>query len=161
MSDVNDSHDTNEDVFDLEQFDGDFAATEYDENAGGEGLPDGRYQMVVESVKLERSKAGNAMLLWQMRVMGPRYAGKRYWHRNMLITSQNLKWLKRDVYTAGVRIEKVSELPARLEEFRDILLEVQLKTKGDNQNAFINKRLSAADVPDAPGGIDDDDNLTF
>jgi|GEM_PF-735484 len=161
MSDVNDTPDANDNVFDLEQFDGDFAATEYDETAHAEGLPDGRYQMSVERVTLERSKAGNAMLLWQLRVVGPRHAGRRFWHRNMIISKKNMSWLKHDVYTAGVRVEKVSDIPAHLEEFRDVLLEVQLKTKGDSQNSFINKRLNAADVPDAPGGADDHDDLAF
>ena len=159
MSDENETRDVNENVFDLEQFDEDFEAAEYDESAGGEGLPDGRYQMSVESAKLERSKAGNALLLWQMRVMAPHHAGRRHWHRNMLISAQNMKWLKRDLYTAGIRITKLSELPDHLQDFQDVLLEVQLKTRGENQNSFINKRLSAADVPDAPD--DDGDDLAF
>ena len=163
MSDTNETHDPTgnetENVFDLEQFDEDFESAEYDENDASDGLPDGRYQMIVESAKLERSKAGNAMLLWQMRVMGPRHSGRRHWHRNMLMSAQNMKWLKRDLYTAGIRITKTSELPERLQEFQDVLLEVQLKTRGENQNSFINKRLSAGEVPDMPD--DDGDDLAF
>ena len=159
MSEANESYDENVNVFDLEQFDADFEAAEYDASARGEGLPDGRYQMSVESAKLERSKAGNALLLWQMRVMAPHHAGRRHWHRNMLISAQNMKWLKRDLYTAGIRVEKVSDLPKHLQDFQDVLLEVQLKTRGANQNTFINKRLSAGDVGTTPE--DDSDDLAF
>ena len=148
-------------VFDLEQFDDDFDSAECDFGGEAVDLPDGKYQMSVESAKLERSKAGNAMLLWQMRVMGPRHSGRRHWHRNMMMSAQNMKWLKRDLYTAGIRITKTSDLPGCLQDFQDVLLEVQLKTKGDNQNSYINKRLSAAEVPDLPGADDDGDDLAF
>ena len=148
-------------VFDLEQFDDDFDSAECDFGGEAVDVPDGKYQMSVESAKLERSKAGNAMLLWQMRVMGPRHSGRRHWHRNMMMSAQNMKWLKRDLYTAGIRITKTSDLPGCLQDFQDVLLEVQLKTKGDNQNSYINKRLSAAEVPDLPGADDDGDDLAF
>jgi len=51
---------------------------------------------------------------------------------------------KRDLLTAGLKIEKLSLLPQHLNELLDLVLEVQLKTKGDHQNSFLNKRTKVA-----------------
>lgn len=105
-------------------------------------LPDGRYRVVVEKVELEVSRANNKMLVWQMRVLGPRYAGRKLWHRNMIVSIRNIRWLKQDLLSAGLELEKLSDLPNRLGELADVMLEVQLKTKGESQNSFINKKVT-------------------
>ncbi len=132
---------TDDNVFDLEQYEEDFDSAEPDLGGDTVDLPDGRYQMVVEHADLQRSNKGNPMLVWRMRVLGPRYAGAKYWHRNMIISKKNVHWLKRDLIIAGLDLEKLSDLPARAGELGNVTLEVQLKTKGDMQNSFINKRI--------------------
>jgi hypothetical protein len=141
--------------YDLEQFDDDYSTTEVDESVGGEPLPDGKYQMSVEKVELLYSKNNNPMLVWQLRVLGPRYAGRKHWHRNMIVTKENIKWLKRDLLIAGLKIEKLSLLPQHLHELLDLVVEIQLKTKGEHQNSFLNKRITQAEVQDDIFGDDD------
>jgi len=143
--------------YDLEQFDEDYTTTEVDENTGADPLPDGKYQMVTEKVELLYSKNNNAMLVWQMRVLGPRYAGRKHWHRNMIVTKENIKWLKRDLLTAGLKIEKLSLLPQHLQELLDLVVEVQLKTKGDHQNSFLNKRITQAEPAAGADPFGEDD----
>lgn len=133
--------DTENVTVDLAQFDDDYAQAECDLGGEATGLPDGRYQMLVNRVELQHSGKGNPMLVWRMRVLGPRYAGAVHWHRNMIVTRDNLKWLKKDLVVAGLELQKLSELPQRLPELLDMVLEVQLKTKGDMQNSYINKRV--------------------
>ena len=142
MNDPNATHSAAVNPYDLEQFDQDFNTAKFDETSAGEPLPDGKFQMLVEKAELVFSKKNNPMMVWQMRVLGPRYAGHKHWHRNMIISKENIKWLKHDLMIAGLEIEKLSQLPAHLNKLLDVVLEVQLKTKGDNQNSFINKRIT-------------------
>lgn len=155
MYDRDDNPQSGVNPYDLEQFDDDYTTTEVDESVTGEPLPDGKYQMVTEKVELLYSKNNNAMLVWQLRVLGPRYVGRKHWHRNMIVTKENIKWLKRDLVTAGLKIEKLSLLPQHLNELLDLVVEVQLKTKGEHQNSFLNKRITQAAPPDDPFGDDD------
>jgi len=150
-------------VFDLEQYDEDFASAEPDLGGDTVELPDGRYQMVVEKADLQRSNKDNPMLVWRMRVLGPRYAGAKYWHRNMIMSKKNIQWLKRDLTIAGLELEKLSELPARTSELTNVSLEVQLKTKGDMQNSFINKRVRkpAGGTQAQPETTSPDDDFPF
>ena len=155
MYDRDDNPQSGVNPYDLEQFDDDYTTTEVDESVTGEPLPDGKYQMVTEKVELLYSKNNNAMLVWQLRVLGPRYVGRKHWHRNMIVTKENIKWLKRDLVTAGLKIETLSLLPQHLNELLDLVVEVQLKTKGEHQNSFLNKRITQAAPSDDPFGDDD------
>jgi hypothetical protein len=145
---------------DLAQFDDDYAQAECDFGGEAADLPDGRYRMLVNRVELQHSGKGNPMLVWRMRVIGPHHAGALHWHRNMIVSRDNLRWLKKDLLTAGLELQKLSDLPHRLDELVDVLLEIQLKTKGDVQNSYINKRIrtpARAAGPAAAGQTPPDD----
>ena len=126
---------------DLADFDDAFAEADCDPDCDADLLSDGRYRVVVEKAELEVSRADNKMLVWRMRVLGPQFAGRKLWHRNMIMSKNNLRWLKRDLMTAGLELEKLSDLPNRIGELADVMLEIQLKTRAGTQNSFINKRL--------------------
>ena len=127
---------------DLADFDDAFAEADCEPAGDTDLLPDGRYRVVVEKVDLEVSQANNKMLVWQMRVLGPRYAGRKLWHRNMIVSKNNIRWLKRALLTAGLDLAMLSDLPNRLAELADVMLEIQFKTKGGSQNSFINKKVT-------------------
>lgn len=149
-------------VFDLEQFDDDFDSAECDFGGEAVDLPDGKYQMIVERAELQRSSKDNPMLVWRMRVLGPRYAGAKHWHRNMILSRKNIEWLKRDLVLAGLELEKLSDLPKRVDELSDVVLEVQLKTKGDMQNSYVNKRVRNPDgVKAASDSAASDEDFPF
>jgi len=131
---------------DLATFDEEFEGAPV-EDSGFEPLPDGRYQVAVERVELLRSRAGNPMLKWTLRVLGPQCQGRLLWRNNVIASAENLKWLKTDLHTCGLDLEKLSDLPANLERLLDVRLEITKRTKDENENVYFNRRI----VTDDPG----------
>lgn len=110
-----------------------------------EAVPEGKYQVRVERADLTRAKStGNRMLAWELEILGPAFAGRKLWRNNMMVTAENLKWLKRDLVTCGLKLEKLSDLPSHLGELLDIRLEVTLKYRDeDDYNVYFNKRIGS------------------
>ena len=128
--------------FDLSQYDDEYAAAPT-ENPN-DPVPDGKYQAVVHKVELARSKQNDTpMLKWQLRIIAPHSVGRFIFRNNMLGNAENIKWLKQDLFTCGLELEKLSDLPNRLEDLLDVAIEVTVKTKGEYSNVFINRRLDA------------------
>jgi hypothetical protein len=136
---------------DLATFDEEFEGAPI-EDSGFEPLPDGKYQVSVERVELVRSRAGNPMLKWTLRVLGPQCQGRLLWRNNVLASAENIKWLKTDLHTCGLTLGRLSELPARLPELLDVRLEVTKRTRGDNESVYLNKRLTVDATPGSPAG---------
>jgi hypothetical protein len=137
---------------DLAQFDDDFAEAPVEEREF-EDIPDGKYQVNVDKVELTRAQSsGNPMLKWTLKILGPRFAGRLLWRNSVMASKENLKWLKTDLHTCGLDIEKLSELPARLGDLLDVKLEVTKRTKGESENIYFNRRIV---VEDLPAGDDD------
>jgi hypothetical protein len=131
---------------DLTSFDADFEGAPV-EDSDFDPVPDGKYQVFVERVELLRSKAGNPMLKWCLRILGPQCQGRLLWRNNVIGSAENLKWLKTDLHTCGLTLGKLSELPARLPVLLDVRLEVTKRTRGENESVFLNKRLEVTDAP--------------
>ena len=133
---------------DLTQFDEDFAEAEVEER-DFEPIPDGKYQVNVERVELTRAQtSGNPMLKWTLRIIAPRFRGRLLWRNNVMATRENIKWLKTDLHTCGLSLEKISDLPANLEKLINIKLEVTKRTRGENENVYLNKRIVLEDGGD-------------
>lgn len=148
MENVNFSTPSPENI-DLAQFDGEYGDMEV-ENREFETVPDGRYQVVVDRVEITTSKtSGNAMLRWGLKIIAPQFVGRLLWRNNMLVTRENIRWLKGDLELCGLKLQKISDLPANLGKLLDVRIEVAKKTQGEFQNIFFNKRL------DLDGGKDD------
>lgn len=130
------------DDIDLSRFDETFTAAPK-EGVEQSDVADGTYTVNVERVELTRSKASNnPMLAWELKILAPMHAGRRLWRHNVLVTDENIRWLKSDLHRCDVDLEKLSELPGRLDQLLDIKLKVTVRTKGEYTNAYINKRLS-------------------
>ena len=128
-------------AIDLTQFDDDFAEAPLEERTHDE-IPDGKYQVNVEKVEIVRAKSsGNPMLRWELRILAPRCQGRVLFRHNVLATRENLKWLKTDLHTCGLDLERVSDLPARMGALLDVKLEVTKRTKGENSNVYLNRRI--------------------
>jgi len=126
---------------DLRQFDGDFASAQVEEREFDE-IPDGKYQVVVDRVEITKAKSsGNPMLRWTLKILGPRAVGRLLWRNNVMATRENLKWLKGDLHTCGLDLDRLSNLPGQLERLLDVKLEVTKRSKGDNTNIYFNKRI--------------------
>jgi len=142
---------------DLTQFDDDFAEAPVEEREF-EDIPDGKYQVNVEKVELTRAQSsGNPMLKWTLKILGPRFAGRLLWRNSVMASKENLKWLKTDLHTCGLEIEKLSDLPARLGDLLDVELEVTKRTKGESENIYFNRRIVVEDL----AGIEDDSLAPF
>lgn len=138
------------DSFDLSEFDDGFSETTVEDREFGE-VPDGKYQIRVEQAELTRAHtSGSPMLKWTLKILAPNFIGRLLW-RNNVITDDNLKWLKTDLHACGLELDKLSELPSRLHELQGVTLEVTKRTKGNNQNIFLNRRI----VIDLPSADDD------
>ena len=133
---------------DLTQFDEDFAEAEVEER-DFEPIPDGKYQVNVERVELTRAQtSGNPMLKWTLRIIAPRFRGRLLWRNNVMATRENIKWLKTDLHTCGLDLEKLSDLPANLEKPIGVKLEVTKRTRGENENVYFNRRIVLEDGGD-------------
>ncbi len=136
------------DDFGLEQFDEEYASAEVEER-DFEPVPDGKYQTIIDRIELTHSKSsGNPMLKWALKILGPTHQGRLLWRHNMLVTPENVKWLKSDLHVCGLELEKLSELPANLEKLLDVKLEVTKRTRGDNENIYLNRRIVMDDIPE-------------
>ena len=130
-------------------------------------VPDGKYQVNVEKVEITTARSsGNPMLKWMLRILAPRFRGRMLWRNNVMATRENLKWLKNDLHTCGLDLVKLSDLPANLDRLLDVKLEVTKRTKGDNENVYLNRRIvldggagSAGDGHDQ--GFAGDDEIPF
>jgi len=129
-----------------------------------DNLPDGKYQVSIEEVRLENAKkSGRLQLAWVLTVMNGDYAGRKVFHYRGLDREESVGWMKREIYACGLEVESILDLPDMLPELLDRVVEITLKTKRgsdgeDYQNCFINKLLEAVG-PDAVGV--DDDPFTF
>lgn len=136
---------------DLSSFDDEFETAEA---PSYEEVPDGKYQVQIESVKLEQSQKGDPMIKFDLLVISGSQAG-RHIFKNSVITQASLPYVKGDLKTLGLELAKFSELAGRLEELLDKTLEVTKRTRGDYSNVYFNRRLNIAHVPSA--GVADED----
>lgn len=145
-----------DDTIDLARFDDAYEAAEV-EDREFDTVPDGKYQVNVERVELTRAKtSGNPMLKWTLRILAPSHKGRLLWRNNVMASNENAKWLKQDLYTCGLELPKLSDLPGYLEQLIDIKLEVTKRTRGENENIYINRRIVLADDPEAQGAAMED-----
>jgi len=144
------------DNLDLAQFDDAFEAAEVEER-DFDPVPDGKYQVNVDKVELTRAQtSGNPMLKWTLRIFAPTHKGRMLWRNNVMASSENIKWLKQDLYTCGLQLSKLSDLPGYLEQLLNGKLEVTKRTRGENENIYFNRRIVLADDPGVPGAVMED-----
>jgi len=161
-NDANNSNFTSETEMqngDLTQFDDVFDEAPQEGNNDGDPPPDGKYQVNVEKVNLTTTKtSAQRVLRWSLRIVDPQqFAGRMLWHSNLIVTNDNIYWLKRDLITCGLRLARFSDLPAHLGSLLDIRLEVTKRTKGAYTNIYLNKRLADPLEGHGHGGSAPDD----
>ena len=142
---------------DLADFDKEYAETEAAEKKEFEPLPNGKYQARIDKVCLDKSKnTEELMLKWELVVISGKYQNRRLFRNNMIASSDNLKWLKADLETIGITLEKVSDLPNRLKDFLDIVVQVSVRNRKDGEkefmNVYLNKKLDIELPQDTQAG---------
>lgn len=145
---------------DLAQFDEIFMNAESEDEF--ESVPDGKYQVTVERVALTRTKEqGYPMLRWELRILPEDVQVRKLFRNNVMVTNDNVRWLKKDLYKCGVKIDKMSELPANVERLLDVQLEVTKKTRGENENIYINKRIELLPTSNNTSASIDENDIPF
>ena len=125
---------------DLSAFDDDFAAAE---SPSLDEVPDGKYQVRIDEVRLDRSQKGDPMIKWDLVVIAGAQAG-RHIFKNSVITPAALPFVKGDLKTLGLELAKFSDLAGRLEDVLDATLEITKRTRGEYTNVYFNKRIQIA-----------------
>ncbi len=140
---------------DLTDFEDDYVETEVEEREF-EPVPDGKYQVNVDQVELVRAKSsGKPMLKWTLRILAPRFRGRLLWRNNIIASRENIKWLKTDLHTCGLDLEKLSDLYKHLGQLTGVKLEVTKRTNGDFENVYLNRRLVIEDDENSEAGAQD------
>lgn len=123
----------------LEQLDGDFLNADVQDG----DVPDGTYQIVIERVYFGKTKKQQNVLKWELGIVGPTCTGRKLYQSHMMVTSDNLKWLKSDLAKCGMDVSglRLSDLVNRLEELIGIFLEVKVKNDGKYTNVYFQKRI--------------------
>ncbi len=116
------------------------------EAPGFEEVPDGKYQVRIEAVRLDSSQKGDPMIKWDLIVISGSQID-RHIFKNSVISAAAMPFVKADLKTLGMTLTKFSDLSKRLEELLDITLEVTKRTKGEYTNVYFNRRLQLASTP--------------
>lgn len=126
---------------DLTQFDDEYAKADVSE-LDFEPVPDGKYVVNVENAELTRAQVSDKpMLKWSLRILSGSYRGRSLWRNNLIVTPENIRWLKKDLSTCGLDLKRISDLPGNLDRLIDVQLEVSKRTKGENENIYFNRRV--------------------
>jgi hypothetical protein len=138
-------------AIDLSRFDNDFQREKIDESNTVEAIPDGKYRVIVQEVLLKETQASrNPMVRWTL---------ARRWFADGRPAAVEEPW-DHEQYTevpqdgaARVRPGPAIAFGAaqRLDQMRNIQLEVTKRTKGPNDNIYFNRR-----IPDGDAGLSDD-----
>jgi len=121
---------------DLSVFDAPFATAQVpDRNE----VPDGRYRVRVDEVRLERSHNGCPLLKWDLSITTGQFTK---WHvfKTIAITTASVPIIKSDLVVLGLQLDKFSDLPLHLESLRGKTLEVSKRTKGNFLNVYFLRR---------------------
>ena len=120
---------------------------------GNDGeAPDGNYVVRVDHVGIRETRKGNRIMEWRLVVLDSEYEGAELRKISVLRNDQTLTYLKRDLLTCGIQLERLSELPERLHELLGLKLEVAVKTRNGFKNVYLNRCLR----PDEDALTEDD-----
>jgi hypothetical protein len=132
------SSETTDGVNDLAGLDAEFEKTEA---ADTDELPDGKYQVRIHGVRLDKTMNGAPMIKYDLLVISGTHEG-RHLFKNSVISPSSLPFFKADLKILGVQLQKLSDLPDHLIHMLDITLEATKKTKGEYANVYFNKKLT-------------------
>lgn len=128
-------------TFDLNDIDQEETFNDTTDPADSGSVPDGKYTVFVDKVELKFTKNNNRRLAWNLRIIEPTHVGRMIFTGHMLETEQSRGWLKRALLTCNLKLDRWSELPGRLNDLLNVVLEVTVKTNGQYTNVYFNKRI--------------------
>lgn len=133
---------TPSDALDLRRFDAHYAAEAGPSTIFSE-VPDGRFRVQITDLELTLASTGNPVLKFGLRIMDGEHRKRMLWKRRV-ITENTIRYVKSELMTCGLRLERFSQLPLRLEELQGIELDITKVTKKDNCDIYFNRRAVEA-----------------
>ena len=133
------------DSVDLSRYDDDYRkAKQADAPPRFRPVPDGRYQVIVETVELTKTRTtGNPMLKWRLRIAGPTMADRILW-KNGVITERTIPFITKELTLCGLTMQSLNELPSRLPDLVNLRLEVTKRSLAEGpDDVFFDRNLSA------------------
>lgn len=113
-------------------------AKETEDKPDYEEVPDGNYLVYVEKVGWRTSRAGNAYLSWQLRVMTGEHEGRCIFKKSMCTSPENMKFLFEDIASCGGTPPDADLSSLDLNDLIDRALEVRKYTKEGDSGSFVN-----------------------
>jgi hypothetical protein len=119
-------------------------------SSGGE-LPDGKYTVKVNAcVEKETKETGKPMIAWDMVVVeGQPYARKHVFMNRVLDAErkESIGWAKSDFKKIGIDADALPDIQSCCTAALDRVIEIQVKTRGEYTNVYVNKMVDVADTP--------------
>ena len=120
-------------------------------------IPDDKYQSKVSGARIVKSQSsGRMQIAWEFTIISGEYKNRKKWAYDGIETKENLDYVKTRLARLKLNIpKKIKDLPEVLEAAIGLTCEIQVKTRGDFQNVYVNKLI---DVDDADTGNAADDD---
>lgn len=109
-------------------------------------LPEGDYQLRIDSASVDKTDAGKAYLRWKFTVVGgnDKLVGQQSSKLDGLSTAQNMAYLRATFKKIGVEPPRgAHELEAALNDSAGRVVEAEVKRKGEYTNVYFNSLVSA------------------
>jgi hypothetical protein len=117
-------------------------------------IPDGEYVARVDSVTIATSaKDGTPIIKWRLSIVEGEHKGRILFRSNSTMSQDNRRWLKQDLYRAGLELENMRDIPDRIPALNGRILSVSVKQRADQPkfpNIYLNEWLRDYKDPNPP-----------
>lgn len=93
------------------------------------------------------------MIRYVLRITGSTFRD-RIFRKHSAITENTIRFVRKELETCGLQLERFADLKSRVHELEGVELEVVRVTKGEDTNIYFNRALSAHSQAD---GVAEDD----
>ena len=118
-------------------------------------VPDGTYQARLDKILIGRSKNDRLQCVHEFEILSGEHAHRTVKKFSQMSTAENLDYLTRDLRLYGAPVNfKWSEVQELFPQFIDCFFEIEIITKGEFQNIYVQKKLDQNKIlmVDKPAG---------
>lgn len=116
----------------------------------GGTIPEGRYQALIDEMKVEHSQAGRLQVTTKLKIAGGEYKNRVVYKRDGIDNAESMGYTKAGLARLGVEVESATDLSEALVELTGTYCEINVRHKGekDNGEPWVNVYFN--------GALDDD-----
>lgn len=104
-----------------------------------ESLPDGKYEVTINTASALLSKTGKPMVSYDMIVIDGEFEGRHIFKNSVVSDESSVNYIKRDFLKLGLELAKFSDITSRISEVEGTNLYVTIKAKEDSTAVYFNK----------------------